>query len=216
MKVVDVIQGTSEWHDYRAGRLTASVINLALAKSKDGKPGASSENLAAMIIAERLTGVPRETYVSAPMLRGTEHEPEARALFAMLYGVSVTEVGFVDHPTIEMAGCSPDGLVNGDGLVEIKSPNTSTHIRTLLGVPVNGGYMKQIQFQLACTGRDFCMFCSYDPRMPAEMQLFTKKVSRDNKMIAELEHGARIFLDRVSTTETKLRNLYLTEKEAAE
>ena len=117
-------------------------------------------------------------------------------------------VGFVQHPSIEMSGASPDGLIGDVGLVEIKCPNTATHIETLLGRAVPGKYVTQIQWQLACTGRAWCDFVSFDPRMPEDMKLFTKRVARDDKVIAELEDAVRLFLAEVSDTVSLLEKLY--------
>jgi len=107
---------------------------------------------------------------------------------------------FVTHPSIQMAGASPDGLVGTDGLVEIKCPNTATHIDTLLGGKVDSKYITQIQWQLACTGRQWCDFVSYDPRMPEHLAIWVKRVPRDDAMIEELESAVRVFLAEVAST----------------
>src|SRR5690606_27016310 len=117
-----------------------------------------------------------------------------------LRNVEVRQVGLVLHPTIDMACASPDGLVGDDGLVEIKCPNTATHIQTLPDEAIDGKYIKQMQFQMACTGRLWCDYVSFDPRLPAEMQLFIARVERDPKMIAELEAETRAFLAELDAT----------------
>jgi len=131
-------------------------------------------------------------------------EPFARAAYEAAQGVMVEEVGFVRHPTIEWAGASPDGLVGGDGLVEIKCPNTATMIETLLSQKVPGKYITQMQFQMACTGRKWCDFVSFDPRMPAKAQLFVTRVDRDDKFIAEIEAEIVKFLAEVQSQVQKL------------
>ena len=209
----EIIQGSDEWKALRLGKVTASRVADVVAKTKSGY-SASRANYAAQIIAERLTGTTAESYTNAAMQHGTETEPEARAAYEFYQGVTVREVAFVPHPSIDQAGCSPDGLVDEDGLVEIKCPNTATHLETLLGQAVPGKYDTQIQFQMACTGRKFCDFVSYDPRMPENMRLFIKRVMRDDKRISELETEIASFLLELAVKLSQLNSLY-GEKEAA-
>ena len=209
----EIIQGSDEWRQLRLGKVTASRVADMVAKTKSGW-GASRANYAAQLIAERLTGVAAEGYTNAAMLHGTETEPEARNAYAFYSGMDVTEVAFVPHPLIGDAGCSPDGLVNPDGQIEIKCPMTNTHIDTLLGQSTPARYIDQIQFQLACTGRAWCDFVSYDPRLPENMRLFVRRVMRDDKRIAELETEAVAFLKEISDRLARLENLY-GEKAAA-
>jgi len=194
-------QGTPEWFAQRCGKATASRIADIIATTKTG-PSASRKNYLAQLVAERLTGTVAESYSNAAMQWGTEKEPEARAAYAFLHadGVDVLPAEFVTHPSIQMAGASPDGLVGTDGLVEIKCPNTATHIETLLGGKVDSKYITQIQWQLACTGRQWCDFVSYDPRMPEHLAIWVKRVPRDDAMIEELESAVRVFLAEVAST----------------
>lgn len=203
----DLVQGTDEWKQMRLGKVTASRIADATARTKTGY-GASRANLMAKLIAERLTGAPGSDYVSPEMQWGTEHEPEARRAYEFWRDVEVKEVGFVPHPTIEMAGCSPDGLVAEDGLVEIKAPNTSTHIDTLTGQAVPGRYIGQMQFQMACTGRAWCDFVSFDPRLPPNMQLFVTRVHRDDAAIQALEKEVLAFLAELEEKVAALTRIY--------
>lgn len=191
-----MIQGTEEWKAARLGRLTASRIAKALARTKTGW-GASRANLRAELVCERLTGVPQDTYTNAAMQWGTDQEPAARAAYEFYRDVDVVTVGFIDHPRILMSGASPDGLVGTDGLVEFKCPNTATHIETLSGAPVADEYRKQVLWQMACTGRKWADLASFDPRMPAEMQLHVTRIERDDAAIAELEREAEVFLAEV-------------------
>lgn len=186
-------QGSTEWKAARAGKLTASRMADALAKTKTGW-GASRATLMGTLIAERLTGMPTEGFTNDAMRWGNEKEPEARGAYEFACGVDVAQVGFVEHPTIAMSGASPDGHVNHDGMVEIKCPNTATHIETLLGQAIPAKYATQMMWQMACTGRRWCDFVSYDPRMPGDMQLFIARLERDDKRIAEMEKDARDFL----------------------
>lgn len=205
-------QGTAEWLEARLGKATASRISDIVAKTKSG-PSASRANYAAQLVAERLTGEPTEAFTSAAMQHGTDTEAEARDAYRIHALCEVKECGFFDHPTVEMSGASPDGLVADDGLVEIKCPNTATHIATLLGKSVPAKYVHQIQWQLACTGRQWCDFVSYDPRLPDSMKLFVRRVERSDDVIAELEREVCAFLAEIDETVGKLRDAY--EAEAA-
>jgi predicted phage-related endonuclease len=196
MQAHDVEQGSEEWHKLRLGRVTASRVADMLARTKTGW-GASRANYAAALICERLTGTPYDSYVSPAMQFGTEQEEIARSAYEVSRDVLVDQVGFVEHPTIQMAGCSPDGLVGSAGLIEIKVPNTATHIQTLLGATVDDKYVLQMQFQLACTGRAWADFVSYDPRLPAELQLFIVRFNRDEARIKAMEAEVVKFLAEV-------------------
>lgn len=202
-----MIQGTEEWKAARLGRLTASRIAKALARTKTGW-GASRANLRAELVCERLTGVPQDTYINAAMQWGTDHEPAARAAYEFYRDVDVVTVGFIDHPRILMSGASPDGLVGTDGLVEFKCPNTATHIETLSGAQVADEYRKQVMWQMACTGRQWADIASFDPRMPAEMQLHVTRIQRCEESIAQLEDEAIVFLTEVENICTQLRQKY--------
>lgn len=206
-------QGTAEWLAERCGCATASRIADIVARTKSGY-SASRANYAAQLVAERLTGNVAESFTNAAMQWGTEKEPEARAAYEWHKDVDVVEVGFIPHPTIAMSGASPDGLVGDDGLVEIKAPNTATHIDTLLGQKVPEKYVTQMQWQMACTGRQWTDFVSYDPRMPDEMRLFVKRIERDAERIAELEAEVAAFLAEVDETVAQLRRLYAMEQAA--
>jgi putative phage-type endonuclease len=202
-----IAQGTPEWYAQRLGKLTASRIADALAKTKSGW-GASRANYMAQLVAERLTGQQQESFTNAAMQWGTDTEPHARAAYEYHTDNTVELVGFVDHPIIEMAGASPDGMVSTDGLVEIKCPNTATHIETLLGRSAPSKYLLQMQWQMACTGRKWCDFVSFDPRMPENMRLLVHRVKRDDVLIASLENDVVDFLGELDRKVDDLRKLY--------
>lgn len=206
----DMEQGSDGWFAARLGRVTASRIADVVAKTKSGY-SASRANYAAQLIAERLTGSRAETYSNAAMQHGTEMEPVARRAYEMHAGEFVEQVGFVPHPTIEMAGASPDGLVGDDGLVEIKCPNTATHIDTLLGAPIPLKYQLQMLWQMACTGRQWCDFVSFDDRMPEPMRLHVQRFECDASRIAEVEAEVRTFLAEVADKVARLSALQLKE-----
>lgn len=199
-------QKSEEWFKARLGKVTASRVADVLAKTKTGY-SASRENYMAQLVVERLTNTQAETFTNAAMQWGTDQEPFARAAYEVSQNVMVEETGLVDHPTIPMAGASPDGLIGEDGLVEIKCPNTATHIDTLLTQTVPAKYITQMQFQMACTGRQWCDFVSFDPRMPAKAQLFVKRVMRDEAFIKEIETEIKKFLAEVTAKVEQLNKL---------
>lgn len=201
-----VDQGTAEWYQARCGLVTASRIADVVAKTRNGW-GASRANYAAQLIAERLTGQPADSYQSAAMAWGIEQEPYAREAYEIRTGALVLEVGFAPHPSIELSGASPDGMVGDDGLVEIKCPNTATHIETLLSGGIDKKYLLQMQWQLACTGRRWVDFCSFDPRMPADLRLWVQRVERDDEGIAELEAQVQVFLAEIADKVQRLEAL---------
>lgn len=203
----DIEQGSAAWLQLRLGKVTASRVADVIAKTKTGY-GASRANYAAQLIAERLTGTVAESFSNAAMAWGTEQEPEARLAYEFRTDNDVEEIAFVPHPAIAMSGASPDGLIGADGLLEIKCPNTATHIETLRGQSIPGKYETQMLWQMACTGRQYCDFVSFDPRMPEEMRLFVKRLPRDDARIAELEAEVTAFLSEIDATVAELTRLY--------
>lgn len=199
-------QRTEEWFATRAGKVTASRVADVIAKTKSGY-SASRANYMAQLVAERLTGKPQESFSNAAMEWGNEQELYARAAYESKANVLVDEVGFVEHPSIALSGASPDGLVGSDGLVEIKCPNTATHIDYLLGKQVPAKYKPQMAWQLACTQRPWCDFVSYDPRLPERHQLFVVRYEPEAGYIQELEAEVSKFLYEVQETLNKLEQL---------
>jgi len=199
-------QRSREWFKQRLGKVTASKVADVVARTKSGW-AATRTNYMAQLIAERLTGVPFESFTNAAMQWGTETEPQARAAYSFFTDREVALTGFVEHSKVPMSGASPDGLVGDDGLVEIKCPNTATHIDTLLGEPIDGRYVKQMQWQMACTGRVWCDFVSFDPRLPTDLQLKVQRVERDGALIAGLEDEIRAFLGEIDAKLAALKSL---------
>lgn len=197
-------QGSPEWHRQRLGKVTASRIADMIAKTKSGW-GASRANYMAELIVERLTETQQESYTNAAMQWGIDTEPLARAAYEFMRDCEVVPAGFVPHPTVAMSGASPDGLVGADGLVEFKCPNTSTHIETLLGGAIPGKYVAQCQWQMACTGRLWCDWVSFDPRLPASMQMFVCRLPRDRGHIEVLETETLAFLRELDEKLAALR-----------
>jgi len=202
----DIEQGSAEWFAIRCGKVTASRVADIIATTKSGY-SASRANYEAQLICEVLTGKPAESFTNSAMQWGTDTEPLARAQYELKSGNMVDQIGFVVHLTIEQSGASPDGLIGTDGLIEIKCPNTSTHLDTLLNQTVPSKYITQIQWQLACTQRKWCDFVSYDPRLPENLALFIKRVDADVTMIESLESEVKKFLVGVNDKVSKLRKL---------
>ena len=193
----------------RAGKVTASRVADVLSKVKSGE-SAGRKNLKMDIVAERLTGKPTDSFTNSAMQWGTEQEPFARIAYEAYKGIFVEQIPFVDHPTIEWFGCSPDGLVGEDGLIEIKCPNTTTHIEYLQEGKPPSKYIPQMMAQMACTGRKWCDFVSFDSRLPEELQLFVVRLNRDDAYIQEMEAEVKKFLDEVEQVLAQLkRKMYV-------
>lgn len=199
-------QGTTEWFMARLGKVTASRVADIIAKTKSGY-STSRQNYLAQLVVERMTQKPTESFTNAAMQWGTDTEPLARAAYEIANDVMVNEIAFVPHPTIEMSGASPDGLVHEDGLVEIKCPNTATHIETLLNDTIKSEYKTQMQWQMACTGRLWTDFVSFDPRMPSKHQMKVIRVNRDDATIKMLEDEVSKFLLEVTKTVERIETL---------
>lgn len=195
---------TPELMARRIGKATASRMADIMGKTKAGW-GAGRANYAAQLIAERLTGVASESYTSKEMQHGIDTEPEALAAYGFYTDVDVILPGtggwdgFIDHPHLAMSGASPDGLVGADGLIEVKCPNTATHIEYLMGGGFPGKYHLQAKWQMACTGRKWCDLASFDPRMPENMRLHIERVQSVESEIAELEAAVSLFLREIDT-----------------
>jgi len=200
-------QRTPEWYAARLGKVTASRVADLMAKAKSGY-SASRANYMAELICERLTGEQADRFQNAAMQWGTDVEPQAREAYEFITAQAVTETGLVMHPTLADFGASPDGLEGSDGLVEIKCPNTATHIETLLSDAAPAKYLPQMQAQMACTGRAWCDFVSFDPRLPADMQMWVRRVPRDDEFIAEMEREVAAFLSELTAKLDALRARY--------
>lgn len=203
-------QGSPEWFAARIGKVTASRVSDLMAKTKSGY-STSRANYMAELLCERLTGSKSEGFTSAAMQWGVDQEENAKAAYCFMRDAEIAPAGFDLHPVIADFGASPDGYVGNDGLLEIKCPNTATHIETLLNGGIDGKYILQMQTQMAVTGRQWCDFVSFDPRLPADMQLFVHRVARDGGKIAEIEGEVRAFLDELSAKLSKLNAKYSAE-----
>lgn len=199
----EIIQGTDEWKQLRAGKVTASRVKDIVATTKTGY-STSRDKYMTQLLLERLTNTVAESYSNDAMSWGTEQEPFARAAYEAAKNVMVDQVAFVNHPTIEQAGASPDGIV-GEGLVELKCPMSHTHLESILG-GIDDQYKVQVQWQMACTGAKWTDLCSFDPRFPAELQLVIKRFERDDAYIATLEKEVIKFLTELDDKLNKVKS----------
>ena len=199
-------QGSDAWFEARMGKVTASRVADILAKTKSGY-SASRDNYLAQLVCERLTGQREEFFTSAAMQHGTDTEPLARAAYESLKDVLVDEVGFVPHPSIIMAGASPDGLVGDNGLLEIKCPNTATHIAFLLDGKIPLKYQLQMAWQMACCGRQWVDYASFDPRMPEYLRLKVVRYVAADAGIPALEAAVKAFIAEIDATVAALEKI---------
>lgn len=208
----EIIQRSPEWYAERCGKITGSRVADIMRKTKSGY-SATRKNYLAEIVIGRLTGQPADSYTSPAMQWGIDHEDEAAEMYSALTFNDCEKTGFVNHPDIPSCGVSPDRLIGVDGLVEIKCPNTATHIETLITGEIDKDYIVQMQMQMSCTGRKWCDFVSYDPRLPGDLKIFIKRVNRDNEFIADMESEIVKFLAEVDDTVERL--LHIAEKKSA-
>lgn len=201
-------QRSPEWFKEKLGKVSASRIADVVARTRTGY-AASRANYMAQLVCERLTGKQAESFSNAAMEWGVEQEGPARDAYSAKVGELVTEVGFISHPTIPMAGASPDGLVGNNGCVEIKCPSTATHIEYLFDREPPQKYFYQMQWQMACTGTEWCDWVSYDPRLPAELQLLVVRIPRDTDCITILEKEVSEFLAELDGKVSKLKEMSL-------
>ena len=196
-------QQTNEWRLARCGCIGASSIADVLATVRSGE-AASRANLRTRLVVERITGRPVETFQSQAMLDGIEREPFARAAYEAETGNLVQEVGWIPHPQIAGAGCSPDGLVGEDGIVQIKCPELTAHLKAIRGANIPGTYLKQMHWEMACTGRLWSDYWSYNSEFPQHLRGVRIRVERDDEMIAHMEAEVRKLLAEVEEIVTEL------------
>ncbi|WP_375649943.1 lambda exonuclease family protein [Bartonella sp. MU70NMGDW] len=193
-------QRTAEWFQARLGKVTASNIYSVLSKTTKGLPTSKYEDYKIKLITERLTGETSPYYETEDMRWGIEHEDDALREYGFIYDADITKCGFIQHPTIEMAGASPDGLIGEDGLIEVKCPRSVTHMRFCIGDEIKPEYHAQMQFQMACTERNWCDFVSYDPRFTGEffhLRMKVKRVLRDDQQIEQINQAVETFLAEI-------------------
>ncbi len=204
------LQRTDEWFAARNGKVTASRIADLRRRTQKGW-AASRKDYMADLIAERLSGEHIPGRTGAARRWGQEIEPEAKRAYEFYRDAEIVEVGFIPHPTIASAGASPDGLVGETGLVEFKCPTVLTHLETLETDVIASEYLQQMQWQMACTGRQWCDFASYDPRYPEAMKLYVQRVKRDDGMIEAIEEDVIAFLSELEERVSRLHSKYEPE-----
>lgn len=205
--MIDIVQGSDQWHALRLGKITASRIADVMATIKTGE-AATRADYRMQLVCERLNGKREESYTNQYMANGIEMEPFARAWYEVERNVFVRQVSFYEHPVLAFCGASPDGVVENDpelGLIEIKCPKATTHAKTMLEDKVPTKYIPQMQFQMACSGAKWVDFVSYCPEFPLDLQLFIKRVIRDDEYIKEVESKVVEFNDEVEMTIQRLK-----------
>lgn len=201
-----VQQRTEDWIKSRLGCVTASRISDLMTKTKSSY-AACRKNYMAQLICERLTGEPTESFTSAAMQRGIDSEPVAREMYQLReFDVHIQEVGFILHPTIPRLGASPDGLVDDDGLIEIKCPNTWTHLEFLKSGQPKRQYILQMQTQMLCTGRNWCDFISFDDRLPPNLSYKCLRIYQDDQLATEIETEVIQFLRELDSEMESIKN----------
>jgi len=200
---INLEQGTDEWKRARLGYVSASNLDAVMAKGKSGE-SITRKKYKVRLVAERLTGEISESFSSAAMEWGVVNEEKAAMAYEVSKDTLLDRTGFWKHPTIPWLGCSPDRLAGSDGLVEIKCPDTSTHIDYWLAKQVPSEYVKQVQGQIWVMERDWCDFASYDPRLPEKNRLLVVRAYRDEKLIKQMEEEVKKFLDEVEELIIKL------------
>lgn len=202
MKIHNVEQGSAEWHSLRIGKITASRFSDVLASGRGGGPSKTRQSYLMDLCAERLTGQSAQQFQSEYMTWGTENEPFARGRYELESDVTVEQVGFVE--LTDHIGCSPDGLVGNDGLLEIKCPKTTTQIQRWLDGCVPSEYVAQIQGQMWVCGREWTDFVSFDPRITNDKAFFKIRVYRDDEFIKNLDEQVSIFIQDLESLLIKL------------
>lgn len=201
----DLEQGSPEWLAARVGRVTASRIADVMAKGKGGE-AQTRLNYKWQLVAEVMTGQSQEDrFFSQAMAWGVEQEPFARAAYEIQTGGLVENVGLIAHPSIPRCAASPDGLVGLDGLLEIKCPKTPTHLEYMEKGNIPGHYQLQMLWQMACTGRQWVDFATFDPRLPEELQLFVMRFPRDQPRIDAIEAEVQKFWNEIDEIIETLR-----------
>jgi putative phage-type endonuclease len=199
-------QGSEAWKLLKVGKVSASRMADLLAKTKSGA-SASRAKYMAQLLCERMTGQPTEFFTTVAMQRGTEIEPIARAAYEAENLTSVEQVAWVEHPTIPMAGCSPDGLVGEHGLIEIKCKEIHNHLDSILNDRIDPDHQAQMMWQMCVTGRQWCDYVCFDDRAPEGLQLFVKRLHRDEEKIKQMEDEVRTFLKDLESMIQKLNEI---------
>lgn len=198
-------QRTHAWLMARVGHATGSRFKDVMARIKSGAPAQARTDYLTELAVERVTGSPTEHFVNSYMQWGIQHEPTARQRYIEKTDAEVEEVGFIRHAELA-AGCSPDGVVLVDGLIEIKCPSSANHLLTIKdGMPAQ--HTAQVQGAMWITGAAWCDFISFDPRFPVGLDIYVQRIHRDEVFIRRLEDEVRLFLAELDEITTSLKGL---------
>jgi putative phage-type endonuclease len=200
-----IIQGTDAWFALRLGKVTASRVADILAKTKTGA-SASRQNYLIELALQRVTGTFEQSFTSQAMQDGVDREAQARVLYEVTTGEFVDQAPFIDHPTIQGFGASPDGLIQEKGMCEIKCRNNANHWEVIKTGEIPKKYWIQQQAQLSCSGREWNDYVGYNPNFPEKSQLFVKRVYRDGEFIMFMEAEIKQFLNEVETEVNLMEN----------
>lgn len=198
-------QRSEDWFAARLGKVTASKVKDVMAKGRGGAPSATRQNYMMQLLCERLTGKREEGFTSAAMQRGTDLEPVARSAYEVGAGVMTVETGLILHPSIKGFGASPDGMVGSSGMLEIKCPNTAQHIAVIQSGAHDPQYEWQMLAQMACAGKDWVDFVSFDDRLPDPLQYACFRFHRDEARIRDMEAEVSRFLAELAELEADMR-----------
>lgn len=201
------VQGSLEWRNFRVGKVSGSRVGDVMKSGRGGAPSATRKNYMMELLCERLTGCPGGADLSrnAAVQRGVELEPLARAAYEVASGLMVVETGCFSHPKIDRFIASPDGLAGNEGLIECKCPNTATHVATMQSERHDPQYEWQMLAQMACTGREWVDFVSFDDRMPEALQYVCYRYDRDEARIRAMESEVKAFLEELAALEAEMR-----------
>lgn len=199
MIIVDVVQGTPEWKAARLGVPTASGFDKII--TTKGEPSKQAQKYMYQLAAERITGIAEEGYQNGAMQRGSEMEAEARAMYELITGNEVKTDGVCFFDEGKLYGCSPDGLIGDDGLVEIKCPTSAVHVAYLLNGGLPTEYFQQVQGQLLVTGRKYVDFFSFYPGISPLLV----RVERNAEFIKALDTELKAFCKELDKITKKIK-----------
>ena len=189
-------QRSEEWFEARKGKMTASRAHVVITN------GSGLDTYISELMAEFYSSELEESIMNKDMQRGIDLEPQARNMFMLETGLTVKQVGFVEYN--EYIGCSPDGLIDDDGLVEYKCPNDKNYFMLLLTGRIKPEYISQIQWQMKYTERVYCYFCAYNPNF--ERSLFIKKIEKDEEIFKKIEIGTQSGITKIEQVKEKMEN----------
>lgn len=184
-----------DWLSLRAGKFTGSDFSVMLGN------GETKRKMILEKATEHILGKPcnKDHYVSADMLRGIELESVARQLYIEETFNDVKEVGFIEKD--EYCGCSPDGLVADDGIIEIKCPKDTVFVEQKINGKIKPEYYIQIQYNLYISERKWCDYIAYNENFP----ILIRRYERDEEMIKNIEELLKDGIKKVKEIENNFK-----------